>query len=221
MPSCRSKTGKFTKCRNAGKGSRKKRKDKESRSPSRTKTSKSPKYTKKRKQKESRSASKKKTTPTYKRKYYEVPNAPGMPMAPGGILRPGYYGRVSRPPPAILPAPSGVPGELCWTNRSKESCNGRPACIWDNDTGDCVSKRRGGRTASMRLGVPAGGFPSSVCATANTSNDCQNIQGCRWSKRENLCEVSRPEEFLNQPWGETVPETASQPRAWYRKYLPF
>lgn len=210
MPTpCRNKRGKFVACSKKKKGSRK-RKEKESRS-SRTKKAKESR-SRTRKSKESRSrtkkgkvsrrktagkmsTSKKMTPQSYYRKV--VRHVPTAPMAPSfqakGILRPGYYGRVSHPPPAAK-AP-GAPENLCWTNRNKESCNKRLPCAWDDASGNCVSRRKGGRIAASRLGMPAGKLPLSVCGTASTQPACDSVYGCRWSEKGNVCVPKKAEEY--------------------------
>ena len=188
MPPCRNKSGKFVACRKSGKDSHKR--------------------SKKRKEKESRSRPKKRKTSTHsRRKSYsrKVPRAPRAPSSPGGILRPGYYGRVSRPPPAFIPAPSGMSGNLCWTNRNKQSCDSRKSCVWDKSSEACISSRRGGRAAALRLGGSAGKLPTSVCGTTSTKSDCNSVHGCRWSDKGKVCVPKKAEEYLpeynlNQPW---------------------
>lgn len=118
------------------------------------------------------------------RKSVKIPRAPRAPAGPGGIIRPGYYGRVSRPPPVGLP--SQMPKELCWTNKNQEECTKRPVCRWDSKNSNCYSVKKGGRAAALKLGGPTSGLPLSVCGTQPQST-CDFTYGCQWSQKGKVC----------------------------------
>lgn len=227
MPApCRNKRGKFVSCGKKKTGSRKSKKEKESKSRSRkakesrslmkkkpsslsrrktamkTSKTKTPKTkTPKMKTPKMKKTKKPKTkTPPYYRKVVRyVPTAPDAPSyQTRGILRPGYYGRVSRPPPAPMSAPQ-MPEHLCWSNKNKESCNKRLPCAWNESTNSCGSRRKGGRAAAFHLGGPGRNVPLSVCGTAGSQSECDSVHGCRWSSKGNVCVPKKAEEYSKMP----------------------
>ena len=175
MPTpCRTKQGKFTSCKKKGSRHKKEKESKlRTRKAPKSRTKKSTKSrTKKLSKSRTREKESRRKTPTlvYRRK---VPLAPMAPSHPGGVLRPGYYKGGSRPPPMMM-KPSEMPHvaqpgyykgssskslkEPCWTNRSKEACNQREQCEWNDTTEGCLFKAKAGLAPPTSPTVHKGGF---------------------------------------------------------------
>jgi hypothetical protein len=161
---CRSKSGKFKKCKRSSSKKRSKSKKRSSGS----------KKTKKRSSKKG----KKRSSPRCRTKGRFSPCADKIPRAPGA--------------PKIIPYRNpqgyqlqGAKLKHCSSFRDQKSCSSRPRCVWYSFNNTCNTASGAGRSAALKLGGPVSGRTgrnASVCGSlGNNAYTCARTKGCAWT----------------------------------------
>jgi hypothetical protein len=184
MPSrkCRTKSGKFKKCRSKSsrRSKSKKRssrsKSKRSRKSKRSTRSKSSRRSKSKSRKSKRCRSKGRFSPCADK----IPTAPKAPRMRQSKHSPGYNISESKL-------------KHCSTFADAASCGKKPRCVWYSYNGTC-NPVSGNRAAALKLGGLTTAKYSSVCASiGHDEPKCRNTFGCGWVGGEvSPCRPKRP-----------------------------
>jgi hypothetical protein len=185
MPSrkCRTKSGKFKKCRSKSsrRSKSKKRssrsKSKRSRKSKRSTRSKSSRRSKSKSRKSKRCRSKGRFSPCADK----IPTAPKAPRMRQSKHSPGYN-------------IAGSKLKHCSTFADAASCGKKPRCVWYSYNGTCNPATSGNRAAALKLGGLTTAKYSPVCTSiGDDKSKCQSTWGCKWvgGNVSPRCRISR------------------------------